>query len=62
MHSSGTAVLLQTIHPKIKSSLNIITGATVYFINYLICSGYGGAVHGWRAIMHIGATHGHDQG
>ena len=54
MHSSGTAVLLQTIHPEIKSSLNITTGATVYFIN-LTCSRYGGAVYGWRAIMYTGA-------
>ena len=52
--SSGTAVFLQTIHPELKSLLNITTGATVYFIN-ITCSGYGGAVYGHNAMMHIGA-------
>ena len=54
MHSSGTAVSLQTIHPEIKSSLNITTGAIVYFVD-LTCSDYGGAVYGWRAMMYTGA-------
>ena len=53
IHSStSTAVHLKTTHPKLKSSLNITTGAIVYFIN-LTCSGGGGAVYGWGAMMHI---------
>ena len=44
----GTAVYLQS-----NSSLNITTGATVYFIN-LTCSRAGGAVYGWFANVHIG--------
>ena len=53
IHSStGTAVYLKGTHPKLKSSLNISTGAIVYFIN-LTCSGGGGAVYGWGAMMHI---------
>ena len=45
MSLSGTAVYLETTHPEVKSSLNITTDATVYFVN-LTCSGYGGAVSG----------------
>ena len=52
--SSGTAVFLQTTHPELKSSLNITTGATVYFVN-LTCNNYGGAVFGNYATMHIAA-------
>ena len=52
--SSGTAIYLQTTHPELKSSLNITTGATVYFIN-LICSSNGGAVYGHGTMIHIGA-------
>ena len=52
--SSGTAVYLKGAHPELKSSLNIITGATVYFIN-LKCNRFGGAVYGYYSIMHIGA-------
>ena len=51
--SIGTAVFLQTTQSEIISSLNITTGATVYFIN-LTCSGLGGAVYGQNAMMHIG--------
>ena len=53
-HSSGTAVFLHTTHPELKSSLNIITGATVYFAN-LTCNRFGGAVYGENAMIHIGA-------
>ena len=49
---SGTALLLKTIHYKLKSSLNITTGATVCFVN-LTCGGHGGAVHGSYAMIHI---------
>ena len=54
--SSGTAVYLETTQPELKSSLNITTGATVYFIN-LTCNYNvtGGAVYGKNAKMHIGA-------
>ena len=45
---------LQTIQHELKSSLNIKTSATVYFVN-LTCSHYGGAVFGVNAMMHIGA-------
>ena len=54
VRSSGTAVFLQTTHPEIKSSLNITTGATVYFVN-LKCNNFGGAVYGENAMMHIDA-------
>ena len=54
MHSSGTAVFLKNTHPELKSSLNITTGATVYFIN-LTCNNFGGAVYASGATMHIGA-------
>ena len=54
LDSSGTAVFLQTTHPELKSSLNITTGATVYFVN-LTCDNYGGAVYGMNAKMYIGA-------
>ena len=50
---TGTALCLQTTHPDLKSSLNITTGATVYFVN-LTCSSYGGAVYGENAMIHIG--------
>ena len=53
-HSFGTAVHLRTIQHELKSSLNIKTSATVYFVN-LTCSHYGGAVFGVNAMMHIGA-------
>ena len=52
--SLGTAVYLETTQSEIKSSLKITTGATVCFVN-LTCSGYGGAVYGQNAMMHIGA-------
>ena len=54
INSFGTAVFLQTTHPEVKSSLNITTGATVYFVN-LTCSYDGGAVSGRNAALHIGA-------
>ena len=47
-------MFLQTTHPELKSSLNITTGATVYFVN-LTCNNYGGAVFGDYATMHIAA-------
>ena len=50
--SSGTAVYLKASHPELKSSLNITTGATVFFVN-LTCSSHGGAVYGSGAMMHI---------
>ena len=50
--SSGTALYLKATHPEVKSSLNITTGATVYFVN-LTCKGGGGAVQGRGAMMHI---------
>ena len=52
-YSSGTAVFLRTTQPELKSSLNITTGATVYFVN-LTCSNSGGAVYGENAMIHIG--------
>ena len=51
--SSGTAVFLRTTHSELKSSLNITTGATVYFVNLTRSSG--GAVYGHNAMIHIGA-------
>ena len=54
MGSSGTAVYLITTHPELKSSLNITTDATVYFVN-LTCIDSGGAVYGHGATMHISA-------
>ena len=42
---------LKTTYPEIKSSLNITTGATVYFVN-LTCSGGGGALYG-TMMLHI---------
>ena len=48
---SEPLVSLQTIDLKFKSSLNITTGATVYFVN-LTC---GGVVNGWSALIDIGA-------
>ena len=56
MHSSGTAVYLNITHTdsELKSSLNITTGAIVYFVN-LTCSYDGGAVYGENTMMHIGA-------
>ena len=50
----GRAVYLETLHSELKSSLNIITGATVYFVN-LKSFGGGGAVFGKNAMIHIGA-------
>ena len=52
--SSGTAVFLRTTHSEFKSSINITTGATVYFVN-LKSFGGGGAVYGKNAMIHIGA-------
>ena len=52
-HSLGTAVYLKTTHPEFESSLNITTGATVYFIN-LTCSNYGGAVYVENGVISIG--------
>ena len=49
-YSSGTAVFLRSTHPGYKPSLNITTGATVYFVN-LTCSNYGGAVYGENAMI-----------
>ena len=55
VHSSCicTAVFLKTTHSEFKSSLNITTGATVYFVNLKRSSG--GAVYGENAMIHIGA-------
>ena len=53
VNSSGAAVFLRTTHPKLKSSLNITTGATVYFVN-LTSSNKGGAVYGKDGVMSIG--------
>ena len=52
-NSSGTAVLLRTTHPELKASLNITTGATVYFVN-LTSSDHGGAVYGENGAISIG--------
>ena len=51
--AAGTAVFLRTTHPELKSSLNIITDATVYFVN--LTSNYCGAVYGENGMIHIGA-------
>ena len=53
-YSAGAAVYLKATHPELKSSLNITTGATVYFVN-LTSFGEGGAVYGEGATMHISA-------
>ena len=53
-YSSGTAVFLRTTHPELKSSLNITTGATVYFVN-LKSKSFGGAVYMENGMIHIGA-------
>ena len=55
IHSSiQSAVFLSTTHPEVKSSLNITTGAIVYFVN-LTCNTAGGAVYAWYdAMIHIG--------
>lgn len=53
-YSSGTALFLRTTHPDQKSSLNIATGATVYFIN-LSCSNFGGSVYAERAVINVSA-------
>ena len=53
VYSSGTAVFLRTTHPELKSSLNITTGATVYFVN-LTSNNYGGAVYGEDGVISIG--------
>ena len=53
VYSSGAAVVLRTTHPKLKSSLNITTGATVYFVN-LTSSYRGGAVYGENGVISIG--------
>ena len=54
MFSSNAAIFLKTIHPRFKSSLNITTGAAVYFIR-LSCKYSGAAVYGENGIVHIGA-------
>ena len=56
IYSSGTAVYLETTHDhsKLKSSLNIKTGAIVYFVN-LTSVDDGGAVYGDGAMMRIDA-------
>ena len=53
LYSSGAAVFLRTTHPEFNSSLNITTGATVYFVN-LTSNNYGGAVYGEDGVMSIG--------
>ena len=53
LYSSGTAVFLRITHPELKSSLNITTGATVYFVN-LTSNNYGGAVYGENGVISIG--------
>ena len=53
-YSSGRAVFLRTTHRELKSSLNITTGATVYFVNQ--SGNYkGGAVYGENGVISIGA-------
>ena len=49
-----TALLLQTTNPELKSSLNITTGATVYFVN-LTCEHRGAAAYGENANIYTGA-------
>ena len=53
VYSSGAAVFLRTTHPEFNSSLNITTGATVYFVN-LTSNNMGGAVYGEDGVMSIG--------
>ena len=53
LYSSGTAVFLRTTHPEFNSSLNITTGATVYFVN-LTSSYRGGAVYVEDGVISIG--------
>ena len=53
VYSSGTAVFLRTTHPEFNSSLNITTGATVYFVN-LTSSYRGGAVYVEDGVISIG--------
>ena len=56
MDPFGTAMLLLTTQPELISSLNVTTGATVYFVNLTSDNGGGGAaVLGDNATMHIGA-------
>ena len=63
-YSSGTAAFLRTTHPEFNSSLNITTGATLYFVNQT-SSNMGGAVYvedgvisiGVKAMMHNVAAH-----
>ena len=50
----GTAILLKTVNPQFKSSLNITSGATVYFVN-LTCQGNGGALYSENGLINIGA-------
>jgi predicted outer membrane repeat protein len=50
----GTAILLRTINPQFKSSLNITSGATVNFVN-LTCKGNGGALYSENGLISIGA-------
>ena len=52
LYPSGTAVFLSTTHPEQNSSLHIITGATVYFVN-LTSNRHGGAVYGENGTVNI---------
>ena len=59
IHISGTAIFLRTTHPELKSSLNITTHATVYFVNLTNKNHHknfnGGAVYGENGVISIGA-------
>ena len=50
----GTAILLKTINSQHRSSLNITSGATVYFVN-LTCQGNGGALYSENGLINISA-------
>ena len=50
---SVTAIFLDTIHPELKSSINITASSVVFFIN-LQSKKHGGAVYGENGIIHIG--------
>ena len=55
-HTHGTAIFLRTIHSELKSSLNITTGATVYFVNLTNHHSNlnGGAVYAENGVISIG--------
>ena len=53
-HSVGTAVLPRTTHSELRSTFNISTSATVYFVN-LTCYSEGGAVYADNAVILVGA-------